>query len=330
MRQRSRIIRWAAGSAAAAALLAAAGAGERSRGTAPGQPGQRAAISVFPMLRVPTMRMTAAPSGGYNPAQIRAAYSVSPLLRSGIDGKGQSIVIVDSFGSPTIRHDLGVFDRQFKLPAPPSLLIIHPAGRYRDSRRPARGSAGPKRQRLTSSGRTSWPRGADRAGRDAGVGERGPQRLPADRHGGEVRHRAPPRRRDQPELRRHRGDLPQGHPAAAAGRLPGGGAARPRCHDAERLGRRGRHRLPQRPDHLLHPPRHVLAGQRPAGHGGRGHRPAARQPGQQDRARPGVERPGRQPVRERRRQVDRSSAGPPTRTPTPDCSDRTAACPTSR
>ena len=80
------------------------------------------------MLRVPTMRMTAAPSGGYNPAQIRAAYSVSPLLRSGIDGKGQSIVIVDSFGSPTIRHDLGVFDRQFKLPAPPSLLIIHPAG----------------------------------------------------------------------------------------------------------------------------------------------------------------------------------------------------------
>ena len=40
-------------------------------------------------------------------------------------------------------------------------------------------------------------------------------------------------------------------------------AAQP-SHDvtvAERLGRRGRHRLPQRPDHLLHPPRHVLAGQ---------------------------------------------------------------------
>ncbi len=128
MRQRSGIIRWAAGSAAAAALLAAAGAWGAQPGHRAGRSGQPATISVFPMLRVPTMRMTAAPSGGYNPEQIRAAYSVSPLLQSGIDGKGQSIVVVDSFGSPTIRHDLGVFDRQFKLPAPPSLLIIHPAG----------------------------------------------------------------------------------------------------------------------------------------------------------------------------------------------------------
>ena len=68
------------------------------------------------------------PFGGYTPAQIRAAYSVRPLLRRGIDGKGTSIVIVDSFGSPTIRRDLAVFDREFALRAP-SLMIIHPAGR---------------------------------------------------------------------------------------------------------------------------------------------------------------------------------------------------------
>ena len=128
MRQRSGIVRWVAGSATAAALLTAAGAWGAQPGHGAARPGRQATISVSPMLRVPTMRMTAAPSGGYTPAQIQAAYSVNPLLRSGIDGKGQSIVIVDSFGSPTIGHDLAVFDRQFKLAAPPSLLVIHPAG----------------------------------------------------------------------------------------------------------------------------------------------------------------------------------------------------------
>jgi hypothetical protein len=38
-------------------------------------------------------------------------------------------VIVDPFGSPTIRHDLGVFDRAFRLPAPPSFRIVRPAGK---------------------------------------------------------------------------------------------------------------------------------------------------------------------------------------------------------
>ena len=165
-------------------------------------------------------------------------------------------MIVDSFGSPTIRHDLGVFDRQFKLPAPPSLLIIHPAGRipkFKPTEYQAELGRGDHPRRGV--GARPGPGGADRAGRDAGIGERGPQRLPADRRGGEVCDGAPPRRRDQPELRRHRGDFPQGHPAAAARRLPGGGAALARCHRPERLGRRGRHRLPQRPDHLLHPSR---------------------------------------------------------------------------
>jgi subtilase family serine protease len=86
------------------------------------------AVAVIPLARVPTRRPQAQPFGGYTPAQIRAAYSVTPLLRRGINGKGTSIVIVDSFGSPTIRRDLAMFDRQFKLQAP-SLLIIHPAGR---------------------------------------------------------------------------------------------------------------------------------------------------------------------------------------------------------
>jgi subtilase family serine protease len=64
----------------------------------------------------------------YEPAQIRQAYNLPRLYASGVTGKGTTIVIVDSFGSPTIRHDLGVFDRAFGLPAPPSFTIIQPAG----------------------------------------------------------------------------------------------------------------------------------------------------------------------------------------------------------
>jgi subtilase family serine protease len=65
----------------------------------------------------------------YTPAQVQAAYNLAPLYQHGITGKGETIVIVDSFGSPTISRDLAVFDKQFKLPAPPSFKIIAPAGK---------------------------------------------------------------------------------------------------------------------------------------------------------------------------------------------------------
>ncbi len=38
-------------------------------------------------------------------------------------------MIVDSFGSPTIRADLAAFDRQFGYPGPPSFTIIAPVGK---------------------------------------------------------------------------------------------------------------------------------------------------------------------------------------------------------
>jgi len=65
----------------------------------------------------------------YEPDQIRQAYDLPALYAQGIDGKGATIVIVDSFGSPTIKNDLGVFDKAFGLPAPPSFRIIAPAGK---------------------------------------------------------------------------------------------------------------------------------------------------------------------------------------------------------
>ncbi len=67
----------------------------------------------------------------YLPRQIQRAYRVPALLRRGIDGRGQTIVIADSFGSPTVRRDLRAFDRGAGLPAPPSLRVIHPAGQVR-------------------------------------------------------------------------------------------------------------------------------------------------------------------------------------------------------
>ena len=51
------------------------------------------------------------------------------MYASGIAGKGETIVIVDSYGSPTIKNDLTVFDRTFGLNAPPDRFkVVTPAG----------------------------------------------------------------------------------------------------------------------------------------------------------------------------------------------------------
>jgi subtilase family serine protease len=65
----------------------------------------------------------------YLPGQIRTAYHLPALYAKGITGKGKTIVIVDSFGSPTIKSDLTTFDRQFGYPAPPKFSVIAPAGK---------------------------------------------------------------------------------------------------------------------------------------------------------------------------------------------------------
>jgi subtilase family serine protease len=64
----------------------------------------------------------------YEPAQIQQAYDLPALYAKGVTGKGATIVIVDSYGSPTIASDLSVFDKAFGLPAPPSFHVIQPAG----------------------------------------------------------------------------------------------------------------------------------------------------------------------------------------------------------
>jgi subtilase family serine protease len=57
----------------------------------------------------------------YSPLQYRVAYDLDPLYQKNITGQGQTIVIVDSFGSPRIKQDLAHFDRQWGLPNPPAV-----------------------------------------------------------------------------------------------------------------------------------------------------------------------------------------------------------------
>jgi subtilase family serine protease len=64
----------------------------------------------------------------YSPQQIHNAYGLTPLLQAGFTGAGQTIVIVDSFGSPTIVQDLKTFDASYGLPDPPSFKVLAPLG----------------------------------------------------------------------------------------------------------------------------------------------------------------------------------------------------------
>src|SRR3989454_8886077 len=52
----------------------------------------------------------------FNPTAEQNSYNLTPLLASGHQGQGQTIIIVDAFGSETMRHDLKVFNNAFGLP----------------------------------------------------------------------------------------------------------------------------------------------------------------------------------------------------------------------
>lgn len=52
----------------------------------------------------------------FNPTAEENSYNVTQLFKQGHMGQGETIAIVDSFGSETIRHDLRVFNNAFGLP----------------------------------------------------------------------------------------------------------------------------------------------------------------------------------------------------------------------
>lgn len=67
---------------------------------------------------------------GYTPQQIQYAYQMSNLYNLGLDGTGQTIVIVDAYGSNTIVDDANLFSSYYGLPALTSsnFAIYNPNG----------------------------------------------------------------------------------------------------------------------------------------------------------------------------------------------------------
>ncbi len=59
------------------------------------------------------------------PQSLRVAYGVESLVGRGFTGKGQTVVDIVSFGSPTLQSDMDVFDKQFGLP-PITIKVISP------------------------------------------------------------------------------------------------------------------------------------------------------------------------------------------------------------
>src|SRR5881296_2257121 len=132
-------MRWSSG-VSAALILTALGWGCTQDSPGPGPTGLEASsvaggdfeyIARPPHVQV--ISGTVAPDGlpfcrsglvCYTPSFVRSAYNFPSTL----NGAGQTILIVDAFGSPTVAQDLATFDALFHIPAPPSFTILCPDG----------------------------------------------------------------------------------------------------------------------------------------------------------------------------------------------------------
>ena len=98
-------------------LLAAGGAASRS---APALPVPQPLFTDATQLTTSTTPPTQAQCFSahrrcFTPQGIAAAYDLGPLWDHGLNGSGETIAIVDSFGSDTIANDLHVFDQAYNL-----------------------------------------------------------------------------------------------------------------------------------------------------------------------------------------------------------------------
>jgi subtilase family serine protease len=100
--------------------------------TYPTVPNLIAGPHVAPVGPPPTSQQCVAAYGiaCYAPQDMRNQYDFNPTYApgNGNAGAGQTIVIFDSFGSPTIRQDLSAFDASYNMPNPPSFNIYEPEG----------------------------------------------------------------------------------------------------------------------------------------------------------------------------------------------------------
>lgn len=80
----------------------------------------------------------------YTPNDIRAFYGLDPLTPDTTDGEGQTIVLVDSYGSPTAAEDVNFFAQTFNGPTP-DFEAVFPLGKpgYKDPPGNGSGTSGP-------------------------------------------------------------------------------------------------------------------------------------------------------------------------------------------
>ena len=115
----------------AATLLTVGGSGAAAATAAAAQPVPLAQLlSTHAFLTPPTTAQCEAAIGlaCYSPEQFQTAYNLGPLYKKGFTGKGETIVIVDSYGFSGIGQELKAFDKGFNLPAPPNFTILQPEG----------------------------------------------------------------------------------------------------------------------------------------------------------------------------------------------------------
>ncbi|MGF1426739.1 S53 family peptidase [Kitasatospora sp. LaBMicrA B282] len=104
------------GAAPATAAFAAAAPAPAAK-PIPAAIGHRMLSGQFPAPLTPSQCQTQFQASCYGASELEQAYDVHPLFDQGVNGKGRTIVIVDSYGSPTIQHDLDVYSSQYGIPS---------------------------------------------------------------------------------------------------------------------------------------------------------------------------------------------------------------------
>jgi subtilase family serine protease len=115
---------------------APAGGSNNDSGATPAQKATRGTTQQTPTVSPPQSPTSTAiavcpvelgSAGCRTPYDLRVAYGVQSLIQRGFTGKGQTIVDVVSYGSPTLQQDMDIFDKQFGLP-PITIKVISPIG----------------------------------------------------------------------------------------------------------------------------------------------------------------------------------------------------------
>ena len=112
---------------AALLLLAACAPSKNNTGATPAHSPTVIAPQTPTSTAIAACPIVIASSTCRTPYDFRVAYGVQSLIERGFTGKGQTIVDIVSYGSPTLQQDMDIFDKQFGLP-PITIKVIAPLG----------------------------------------------------------------------------------------------------------------------------------------------------------------------------------------------------------